>query len=73
MVSPSHLLTLFMWQSIKFPTANKQIRLEDLRASYVHRIRQHKPDYTFQHAIQYNTVVISLYPYYNRSFKISRS
>ena len=50
--SQSHLLTLFMWQNIKFPTANKQIKLGGPRAPSVHRLCQHKQNYIFQRVIQ---------------------
>lgn len=52
LVFQSHLLALFMWQSIKFLTANKQMKLGVQRAPYVHRLCQHKQNYTFQHVIQ---------------------
>ena len=43
---------LFMWQNIKFPTANKQIKLGGPRAPSVHRLCQHKQNYIFQRVIQ---------------------
>ena len=41
-----------MWQNIKFPTANKQIKLGGPRAPSVHRLCQHKQNYIFQRVIQ---------------------